>query len=190
MKYAIPASMQLFRVFRQDAISPIPATTVADLKLDEQVYKPDLDVSKRFQEFSKELVRISLLGLGAYGFLIKMAAEQGGDKYLEALRMHKILAATGVAAFAICASCALLNGFLANKCLMQQLTIVRYFGRLEGDRYDERQKESFRNVIRQQQVAQKLVLKRGGAALFAATIALITGGILFALCSGLVLFKK
>jgi hypothetical protein len=183
--------MTLFQVLlKRDVISPIPATTTADLRLDEQVYKPDFEITEKFQSFSKELVRISLLGLGAYGFLIKMAADQGGDRYLEALRIHKVLAVLGVAAFAICASCALLNGFLATKCLAHQLIIARYFGRLDGDRYDEHTKESFRDVIQEHQRAQKRVLRFGNGCLLAATLALIGGGILFAFCSGLVLFKK
>ncbi len=172
------------------AISPIAATSLDDFKLDENVYKPDFELTERFQGFSKELVRMSLLGLGIYGFLIKLAAEQGGDKYLEALRIHKILATLGVAAFAISAACALLNGYFATQCLAHQLIISRYFARLAGDRYDKEAKETFRIVIQKQQKTQRRVVEVGKGLLLAATISLISGAILVAFCSGLVLFRK
>ncbi|HEY5039128.1 MAG TPA: hypothetical protein VIJ93_08670 [bacterium] len=177
--------------FKPNAISPKPARTIADLELDEKVYKPDFEITEKFQAFSKELVRISLLGLGVYGFLIKMAADEKGDKhlFLQAMRDQKIPAMMGVVAFALCAASALFQGFLATKCLSHQLIISRYFGRLEGNRWDEKDKESFRNTIKENQVAQKCVLKWGGWLLFTATIALICGAVLMGLCSGLVLFN-
>jgi hypothetical protein len=60
----------------RDPISPIPAQSIADLELDEKVYKPDFEITAKYQAFSKELSRIALLGLGVYGFLIKMATDQ------------------------------------------------------------------------------------------------------------------
>jgi len=184
--------MDFKTIFKQDAISPIPARSIEDLELDDKVYKPDLEITDRFQGFSKELVRISLLGLGLYGFLIKMAADEQRDKPFlwEALRRHPTLAATGVVAFALCAACALFNGYLANKCLAHQLVISRYFGRLKGDRWDKDAKESFRKIIQERQNAQRLVLRIGTSLLFLATLALIAGAVLFGWCSGLVLFGK
>jgi hypothetical protein len=96
----------------------------------------------------------------------------------------------GMTAFAVSAAFALLHGFLATKCLGHQLTISRYLGRLEGDRWDDRAKESFKDVIRYQQREQKFVLKAGNAFLVTATIALIGGAALVAACSVLILFGK
>src|ERR1039457_4288774 len=99
-------------------ISPIAAKTIADLELDETMYKPDFEITEKFQGFSKELVRISLLGLGVYGFLIKLGTEEKGtaQKFLMALQQHKFLAGTGVAAFALCAGCALFHGYETARC--------------------------------------------------------------------------
>jgi hypothetical protein len=40
------------------------------LELKEDIYKIDLAVLDRYQSFSSELLRLSLLGLAGYGFLI------------------------------------------------------------------------------------------------------------------------
>jgi len=179
-------------IFTCDEISPIAARSISDLELDEKFYKPDLEITARFQAFSKEMVRISLLGLGVYGFLIKMAVDEPGQEhhFLHALREHQVIAAFGVAALAICAACALANGFLSAKCLGYQLTISRYFGRLEGERWDTEHKKSFKKIIEEQQKSQKSILRLGNYLLLAATIALIVGAAIVAVCSGLVLFGK
>jgi hypothetical protein len=171
------------------AISPYPAETLADLELDEKVYKADFEISSKFQALSKELVRISLLGLGVYGFLLKIATSSEA-KYLEALKPHRYLVLGGTAAFTVCAAGALLHGFLSNQCLGHQLVISRYFGRLEGSRWSERQKEHFREEIRRQQKSQRKILIFGNRCLLLATLALICGALLVAICSDLMLFKN
>lgn len=73
--------MDFKTIFKQDTISPIPAKSLADLELDDKIYKPDLEITDRFQGVSKELVRISLLGLGLYGYLIKTAVDDPSGKH-------------------------------------------------------------------------------------------------------------
>ena len=172
------------------AISPYPAKTIADLQLDENVYKPDFQITDKFQAFSKELARISLLGLGAYGFLIKLAADKPGSEFLLALQKNRWLALCGVASFALSAACALLHGFMSTQCLGHQLVISRYFGRLEGNRWDDRHKEDFRAEIKRQQKEQRAILIKGNHCLLVATVALIAGAVLVATCTCLVLFNK
>jgi|ERR1017187_97678 hypothetical protein len=172
-------------------ISPIAAKTIADLELDEKMYKPDFEITEKFQGFSKELVRISLLGLGVYGFLIKLGTEEKGtaQKFLMALQQHKFLAGTGVAAFALCAGCALFHGYETARCLAYQLIIARYLNRLEGDRWSPQDKDRFRDVIKEKQRCQKGVVKVGTVLLFTATTSLVVGAVLVAVCSVLVLFR-
>jgi hypothetical protein len=190
--YAISAAVILRRLSAQNSISPYPAKTIDDLELDDKVYKPDFEITTRFQGFSKELVRISLLGLGVYGFLIKLAADEPGPerRLMHALQGHPVLAAGGVAAFALCSACALIHGFMSNQCLGHQLVISRYFGRLKGDRWDERMKDAFREEIRRQQKEQRVVLIRGNRFLVAATFSLIVGASFVAMCSALVLLNR
>ena len=86
------------------AISPYPARSIADLELEDKVYRPDFEISSKFQALSKELVRISLLGLGVYGFLLKLATDTpSGGVYLRALQKDKYIVLGGTVAFAICA---------------------------------------------------------------------------------------
>jgi hypothetical protein len=173
------------------AISPIPARSIADLQLEDNVYKPDFEITAKYQAFSNELVRLSLLGLGAYGFLIKLSSgsTENASNFEHAIQRHSILAVCGVLAFAICSVCALMNGFLATKCLSHQLVISRYLGRLEGNRWDDDAKESFRRVIREQQQAQRSVLTLGNQSLFLATVALANGAGFTAVCSVLVILN-
>jgi hypothetical protein len=185
---AIKPTMILRRLSAQNAISPYPARSIADLELDEKVYKADFEITNKFQSFSKELVRISLLGLGVYGFLIKLGGELGPQRLIQVTETQKVVALFGAVAFAICAGCALMHGFMSSQCLGHQLVISRYFGRLEGNRWDEHHKELFREEIRRQQAEQKNVLIRGNRLLLLATISLIVGTLLVALCVGLALF--
>jgi hypothetical protein len=170
----------------QNAISPIAAKTIADLELDEKVYKPDFEIATRFQGFSKELVRISLLGLALYGSLVKLAIERG----FAAMPLQKIVGLCGLVAFAVCAGCALWHGLLSSRCLHHQLVISRYFGRLERGRWDECAKEAFREEIRRQQMEQRAVLITGNWYLVVATGTLIVGAAMVCLCSILVLFRR
>jgi hypothetical protein len=152
--------------------------------------KRTLEIAGKYQAFSKELVRLSLLGLAVYGFLIKLGTSERGNEFFPAMQHNKWLVVSGVVAFAICAGFALLHGFMTSQCLGHQLLISRYFGRLEGDRWDERHKEDFQEEIRRQQREQKIVLIRANCFLSVATFALIFGAALVALCSGLVLINR
>jgi hypothetical protein len=181
--------MILRRLSAQNVISPYPAKSIADLELDEKVYKPDFEITSKFQAFSKELVRISLLGLGLYGFLMKLGGESGHQQLVPATEIQKVVALGGAVAFAVCAGCALMHGVMSSQCLGHQLVISRYFGRLEGDRWDESHKESFRQEIRRQQSEQRNVLIRGNRLLLLATIFLIVGALLVAFCCGLMIFE-
>lgn len=179
-------------LLRQRELSPIAARAIADFELDEKLYKPDFEITAKFQGFSKELCRISLLGLGVYGFLIKIGTEERGTAatFLRALQNHTLLAVWGVIAFAVCAACSLFHGFLASKCLGYQLVIVRYFHRLDGDQWDASAKEKFREIIHQKQSDQRMILSLGSLMLLIATLALIAGAVLVATCSILVLLGR
>jgi hypothetical protein len=65
--------------------------------------------------------------------------------------------------------------------------IVRYFNRLEGNRWEESNKEQFREIIKKRQAEQRLVLRVGGSMLLIATLTLILGAVLVAICSILVI---
>ena len=164
-------------------LSRYPAKSIADLQLDDKIYSADLAISDRFQALSKELVRISVLGLGVYGFLIKEV--HAGS----ILPTHPYIVISGLASFAVCASGALLHSFFSNQCLGYQLVISRYFGRLEGDRWDDGMKEKFREEIKLQQRSQRSMLIVGNYCLLVATVALIFGAVLVAICACIAIWQ-
>ncbi len=172
-------------------IPPVPARFIADLELDDKVYKPDFELTTRYQGFSKELTRISLLGLGIYGFLLKWGeGVSGNNPVVHTMALHPLVSAAGIVGFAVCAICGLFHGFFGTKCLGYQLVISRYFGRLEGDRWDDEKKSVFREIIKTQQRKQRRILRIGNWLLWTSTVALGFGAVFVAICSSLVLFRR
>lgn len=41
------------------------------VRIDEERFKPDMDLSDRYVAYSAELLRLSLLGMAGYAFLLK-----------------------------------------------------------------------------------------------------------------------
>jgi len=132
---------------------------------------------------------LSLLGLGVYGFLIKLATDNQSSAYNYAIRHHKVLAVCGVAAFAICTACALMHGFMSSQCLGYQLLISRYFGRLEGGPLVRTGQEVVSRGDSAPAGGARIVLVRGNHFLLIATFALTVGAGLVALWCDLVLFE-
>jgi hypothetical protein len=178
--------------FGKNEHSPFPAKSLADICINKEAYSADLELATRSQNFTKELVRISLLGLGAYGFLLKAATGEHGSMHIvgEALLNHYLITLIGIAGFGFCAGSALFHGYLEVKCMHYQLTILRYFGRLEGDRWHETEKDLFRKVIEEKQKSQRFLLGIARIILRVATISLIAGAFSVVVCSALVLFNQ
>jgi hypothetical protein len=168
----------------------LPARSLADLELEEKSYKPDFELTVRFEEFATELERLSLLGIGSYGFLLTTVAFDKGQatSYLTALTRHPLLLAFGVLAFAVSAGCALFSNFLSTKCLACQLDIVRMLGRLSSDRWSPEEQEINKQFVRKRQVDQKRGLTWNRLLLFLATLSLIAGALAVASTFALVLF--
>ena len=48
-----------------------PAKSLSDVEIPDSSWKPDFDIVDRYQSFASELMRIALLGIAVYGFLLK-----------------------------------------------------------------------------------------------------------------------
>jgi hypothetical protein len=147
----------------------------------------DLDVAGKYEAFTKELVRISFLGLGIYGFLVKAATAESGSSIGvvgTVLKAHYVLALTGILCFFISAGCALFHSFLGTKCMSYQLVILRYFGRRDSGNWDEIHREKFKEIIREKQTQQKSLLRLQSWLLGLATFSLILGALMVVLCTG------
>jgi hypothetical protein len=174
--------------FWKRAVSAYPAKSQADLRLDGDIYKADFEIAANCQGVCKDLLRISLAGLGVFGFLIKFASLES-SALLEASTLQKCSAMASLAFFALCASCALYNSSMTNQGLDYQLIICRFFGRIESERWDEMMKQNFRNEVQRLQGGQKRILQRGHVALVLAKLFLVSGAVSVAVCCGLVIFS-
>jgi hypothetical protein len=164
-------------------IPRIPANSLSDFTLEEASYEPDFELTARFEAFATELERLSLLGIGAYGFLLTTVGfdKSGPTPYLLLMKGHAYLLGFGVIAFAFSAAFALLSNFLSNKCLGCQLDIVRMYSRLDSSRYDPEQQKVNLNFARYRQRRQKHILLWNRAFLFSSTLSLCAGAFAVAL---------
>jgi hypothetical protein len=115
---------------------------------------------KRFEKFAFEIDRLSLLGIGAYGFFLTTFELETNDfiAYLHNLKSLSWLLGLGVVAFAIAAALSLYSTHLSSECLGCQLDIVRMFNRLESNRWKPDEQEVNRGFVIDRQHAQKKFL--------------------------------
>jgi hypothetical protein len=165
----------------EPAIDPLNKAHEAYGKLDENMYKAELELVDRYQSYVAELLRLSLLGIAVFGFLYKeWFAGLGSIPLLTIGGVAKTLAAFGVLAFGVAAVAALIFRFAATEG-------ARYY--IEGLR--------FREDIEDPDRAQKSLDKRRDRIVIAritkptAVIMLGLGGALVALSLALLLlFSK
>lgn len=118
-----------------------PTTMYADLC--EKQYKAELELLDRFLLFSAELVRISLLGIAVFGFLIKeVFFDQAGNPIS---KPSIWLSALGVLALAVSAALALAHRYYATDAFRYYLYGLRT---LSIDATDEKPKERAQRLER------------------------------------------
>jgi hypothetical protein len=102
-----------------------PNTAFGELK--EAKYKAELQLVDRYQSFVAELLHLSLLGIAVFGFLYKeMLADFGPSPLLTITGVAKILAASGVLAFAVAAVAALIFRFSATEGARYYIEALRF----------------------------------------------------------------
>ena len=98
-------------------------------KVAEDRFKVDLAVLDRYQSFTTEVLRLALLGLAGYGFLITNVVFQklpNSDlRYLKALADNQWLWAGGIAVLGISAASALAHRYYSSDCLTHFVRRVR-----------------------------------------------------------------
>jgi hypothetical protein len=115
------------------------------LPVPEDHYKVDLAVLDRYQAFSGELLRLALLGIAGYGFLISNTLFKGDahGKYplmIEMAKNREFLLA-GIIALAFSAASALIHRFYSTDCLthfVRRLRLLKSISEMPEDpRVDE-----------------------------------------------------
>ena len=168
--------------------------SLAEIPLDEEEYKPDLEVTDRYQKFSAELLRISLLAISIFGFLLKEAIfnKDLSARYSNTFISAKYWFVSGLVALVFAAAFALVHRFVSSDCIAYQ---IRYL-RLKRVR-DEALKNtgerdagiSWNSEMQDEKKDLKIRLKRGGRTLFAAAVALALGVVLIAIGFSITIFS-
>jgi hypothetical protein len=165
----------------------LPAKSLKDIELDEDLYKPDFEVAARFDGLAKELERLALLGIGVYGFFItKSEISPSG-----LLAHHYVLPVVGLIALGISAGCALVCSHGNSMCLKLQLDILRLLGRLESDRWaTPNERDINRQDLDFNRAVQKRMLTQGKVLMGVAVFSLIVGAAATVFCFVLTLFER
>jgi hypothetical protein len=165
----------------------LPAKSLKDIELDEDMYKPDFEVSARFDGLARELERLALLGIGAYGFFITKSEVSPSDL----LAHHLVLPTIGLIALGLSAGCALLCSHWNSKCLKLQVDILRLVGRLESGRWNApNEKDVNTKNLDAKRADQRQMLGWGRTLMGIAVISLIVGAAATVCCFVLTLLQR
>ena len=109
----------------------LPARALDDISLTENEFRADFEITDKSQVFSAEIVRLSLLGIAGYGFLLANVAmnAQSPPGSLERLAEDSRLLGTGVVSLGLSTACSLAHRFFSTGCPNHQLTILRLLKR-------------------------------------------------------------
>jgi hypothetical protein len=99
---------------------------LAQTEVPEVRYKVDMELHDRSQNFSSELLKLSLAGIAVVGFLL---AEIPDAYVARALgdRMLKFLFSASVFAFAVAVGCALLQRFYSAAAMFHHIKLIKLF---------------------------------------------------------------
>ena len=141
-----------------------PAKSLCDVDIPDASWKPDFDVADRYQNFANELMRISLLGIAGYGFLIKEVCMKD-PRFLHMLNDFGIYLIIGAISLVLSLMLVLTHRFFSTSCLYYQIMIMRSLKRLGNAHWslEEKKKEEIhlkktRSLQGNQAVASRVIL--------------------------------
>ena len=102
-----------------------PRIMYADVE--ERKYKPEIEIFDRWQSFSAELLRLSLLGIAIFGFLYQQIFTDLDPIRNENVPIHliKLLSQIGVTCFAFSTVCALFYRYGSTEAMLHYLRGLR-----------------------------------------------------------------
>jgi hypothetical protein len=162
-----------------------PAKDITDIQLEDKIYKADFEIAEKYSSYSSEIIRLTLLGIAGYGFIIsdilmklKEIASKATGISVETynLPLHVIaLAAVGIFAFGVSLGLSLYHRFKITSCLYDQILISRSLLRLKNSHWTEAEKEHEKKVLEKVREYQKIEAKRYENILGWASKSLFTG---------------
>jgi len=170
----------------------IPARTLADIQLGDDSFKVDFEITDKYQAFSAELLRLSLLGIAGYGFLLSEVAmkDAATSEFFKSLSNLAYVLGVGVACLGIAAGTALAHRFFSTDCLSHQITILRLLKRTESSSWTEEEKAEDRKRLERERIDQLKDLKRCKLLLIASATLLLIGAVAVAFTFAATLFSR
>lgn len=161
----------------------IPARTLADIDVPDGAYKPDFELTDRFQGFATELLRLALLGIAGYGFLISEVlmklrladthAPSNAPPLLESSNARVLV--VGILALGAAAGFALVYRLWSTSCLGRQLAIARTLKRMEQPHWDAGERAANEARLTGDRAVQRRILIWCHRCLVAAAVCLGVG---------------
>ena len=149
-------------------------------EIPEDRYKVDVIVLEKYQSFSAELLRLALLGIAVYGFLVSNIVLELKADSISAFGggyLSPVVLLVGAAAFSVSAVTALAHRFYSSDCLTHFVRILR----LRDGEFDQK--------LAQEERSLETDLNRCKYFLLISCIALVIGASLVAFSFSLVLFQ-
>jgi len=118
------------------------------IKLDESRFKPDIDLLDRYLAYSAELLRLALLGMAGYAFLLKeiVYSTVGGGEFRTRLAQNHWVLIGGVVSLAFSAGFALQHRIFATDVIACILNNLRFRVQKEHQQADRQASEARMNL--------------------------------------------
>ena len=162
------------------------------ISLAEEEYKVDLEVTDRYQSFSTELLRLSLLGIAGYGFLLSEVVfkNEQSTAFFTRLSKQQISLGIGLFAFGLATAAALAHRYFSTDCITHQISILRLLKRQKQSSLSEEEQSHLQSSMSGEKRALRTDLKRCQSLLVVAACALLAGAIAVSATFAATLFSE
>jgi hypothetical protein len=130
------------------------ARDIKDVEIPDASWKPDFDLADRYQNFANELMRIALLGIAGYGFLLK-------EVYMKEAKFFSMIVDTanyiivGSISLGLSLTLVLAHRFVSTSCLYYQILIMRGLTRIGNSNWTDKEKEDENHFLSKARKAQR-----------------------------------
>ena len=168
----------------------LAARSLKDISLGEDAYKPDFEMSDKYEAFSAELLRLALLCVTGFGFLISTICFKDGSPttFYNSLVESRWMLVIGVIALTISAGAALGHRFLSSSCLGYQVQILRHLKRNETENWTLEEQDCNHQELEKIRSLQRTVINRSAWCIFLSCAFLFVGVVAAAYCFAATLF--
>jgi len=151
-----------------------PARSLKDVDIPDSSWKSDFEVVDKHQSLANELMRISLLGIAGYGFLIKEVF-MNDKKGISCSTTEKCFFISGAIALGLCLALVLMHRFFSTTCLYYQVAIMRSLKRQENDGWTSIEKEKEKDYLEKFRKKQSRLSDRSHFVLAASAVCFALG---------------